>query len=64
MSVYSLVVGGAIPIGSIYSGTMAESFGVGFTFKVSGMAGIVFILAVIILRYKLVVNHSARSTSA
>jgi predicted MFS family arabinose efflux permease len=58
MSVYALVAGGAIPIGSIYSGTMAENFGVGFTFKVSGMAGIVFMLAVILLRYRAVVNHT------
>ncbi|MHB1393291.1 MAG: MFS transporter [Clostridia bacterium] len=64
MSVYSLVMGGAVPIGSMYAGTMAENFGVGFTFKVSGMAGIVFMLMVIILRYKLVVNHRVQSTSA
>jgi len=57
MSVYSLVIGGAIPIGSIYSGTMAENFGAGFAFKVSGMAGIVFVLMVIILRYKTLINH-------
>lgn len=63
MSVYSLVAGGAIPIGSIYSGIMAESFGVGFTFEVSGMAGIVFMLAVIIFRYRTVVNHTARTSS-
>ncbi|HYE84598.1 MAG TPA: MFS transporter [Clostridia bacterium] len=64
MSVYSLVVGGAVPIGSIYAGTMAQSFGSGFTFKVSGIAGIVFMLGVIILRYKLVVNHKARIIGA
>lgn len=63
MSVYSLVAGGAIPIGSMYAGTMLENFGAGFTFKVSGMAGIVFMLAVIILRYKLVANHRVQSTS-
>ncbi len=63
MSVYSLVMGGAVPIGSMYAGTMAESFGVGFTFKVSGMAGIVFMLAVIILRYRLVMKHRAQSAS-
>jgi predicted MFS family arabinose efflux permease len=63
MSIYSLVAGGAIPIGSIYSGTMSEHFGVGFTFKVSGMAGIVFMIAVIILRYKKVVNYRAGATT-
>ena len=62
MSVYSLVAGGAIPIGSIYSGTMAERFGVGFTFKVSGMAGIVFMLAVIMLRYRTVMNHRVQAS--
>ncbi len=57
MSVYALVIGGAVPFGSMYSGTMSEHFGVGFTFKVSGMAGILFMLAVIAFRYKLVINH-------
>jgi MFS family permease len=59
MSVYALVAGGTTPIGSLYSGAMAEKFGVGFTFKISGMAGIVFMLAVIILRYKKVVNYKS-----
>jgi MFS family permease len=63
MSVYSLVIGAAIPIGSIYSGTMADYFGVGFTFRVSGMAGIVFMLAIIMLRYKKVLNHRARASA-
>lgn len=62
MSVYSLVIGGAIPIGSIYSGTMAETFGVGFTFKVSGMAGIIFMLATIIFRYRKVTNHITQAS--
>lgn len=64
MSVYSLVMGGAVPIGSMYSGSMSQSFGVGFTFRVSGMAGIVFMLAVIILRYRLVANYKAPEASA
>ena len=64
MSVYALVMGGAVPIGSMYSGTMAESFGVGFTFKISGMAGIVFVLLVIILRYKMLIYHRGESASA
>lgn len=61
MSVYYLVAGGTTPIGSLYSGAMAEKFGVGFTFKVSGMAGIVFMLSVIILRYNKVMNYRTGS---
>lgn len=57
MSVYSLVLGGAIPIGSLYSGTMAEKFGSGFTFSVSGTAGIIFMLTVILFRYRIMTNH-------
>lgn len=63
MSVYALVMGGAVPFGSMYAGTMAENFGVGFTFKVSGMAGIIFMLIIITLRYKLIVNHKAKNAS-
>lgn len=60
MSVYTLVQGGAMPFGSLYSGTMAEHFGSGFTFKVSGMAGIVFMLVIIAFRYRLVISHEER----
>lgn len=63
MSVYSLVMGGAVPIGSIYAGTMAQNFGVSFTFRVSGMAGIVFMLAVIILRYKMLMSNRAQASA-
>lgn len=64
MSVYSLVLGGAVPIGSMYSGSLSQALGVSSTFKISGMAGIVFVLAVILFRYRLVVSYRARSTGA
>ncbi|MDF2840295.1 MAG: arabinose efflux permease family protein, partial [Clostridia bacterium] len=39
MSVYSLVVGGTAPIGSLYSGIMCEKFGVSTTFVINGLLG-------------------------
>lgn len=64
MSVYTLVQGGAVPFGSMYSGTLSERFGVGFTFRASGLAGIVFMLGVIAFRYKLIAGHRAEERSA
>lgn len=59
MSVYSLVLGGSVPIGSMYAGIMCESFGVSTTFKVSGVLGIILVLAIIFSRYELIKNHQA-----
>ncbi|HWR62041.1 MAG TPA: MFS transporter [Clostridia bacterium] len=64
MSVYTLVQGGAVPFGSMYSGILTEHFGVGFTFRASGLAGMVFMLAVIAFRYKLIAGRRAEERSA
>lgn len=50
MSVYSLVVGGTAPIGSLYAGTMCQQFGVSRTFLVSGTAGLIVMAALILYR--------------
>ncbi len=57
MSVYSLVLGGSVPIGSIYAGSMCESLGVSTTFKISGVLGIILVSSIILSRYKLIVRH-------
>lgn len=64
MSVYTLVQGGAVPFGSMYAGTMTENFGAGFTFKASGLAGMVFMLIIIVLRYRVVESYKARKAGA
>ncbi|MDF2531740.1 MAG: arabinose efflux permease family protein, partial [Clostridia bacterium] len=53
MSVYSLVVGGTAPIGSLYSGAMCESFGVSTTFVVNGIVGLIVMSALIVYRQRL-----------
>lgn len=53
MSVYSLVVGGTAPIGSLYSGAMTESFGVSRTFVVNGILGLIVMSMFIIYRQRL-----------
>jgi MFS family permease len=53
MSVYSLVVGGTAPIGSLYSGAMCERFGVSTTFVVNGTVGLIVMTALIIYRQRL-----------
>lgn len=53
MSVYSLVVGGTAPIGSLYSGAMCERFGVSTTFVVNGLLGLIAISSIILYRRKL-----------
>lgn len=53
MSVYSLVVGGTAPIGSLYSGAMCESFGVSTTFVVNGIAGVIVMASLILYRQSL-----------
>ena len=52
MSVYSLVLGGAVPLGSLYSGTKCENFGASLTFRVSGAFGIAIMLLIIAFRYR------------
>ncbi|HHY25135.1 MAG TPA: MFS transporter [Desulfitobacterium dehalogenans] len=50
MSVYNLVFGGMVPIGSLYAGTLSDFWGAKVTFVISGiftllfMCGIVFLL--------------------
>jgi MFS family permease len=59
MSVYSLVVGGTAPIGSLYSGIMCENFGVSTTFIVDGIAGLLVMTVLILYRQRLLKrNHS------
>jgi MFS family permease len=53
MSVYSLVVGGTAPIGSLYSGIMCENFGVSTTFVVNGTLGLLVMAALILYRQNL-----------
>lgn len=59
MSVYSLVVGGTAPIGSLYSGIMCENFGVSTTFVVNGILGLVVMSLIIIYRQKLIKQRQA-----
>lgn len=59
MSVYSLVVGGTAPIGSLYSGIMCENFGVSTTFVVNGILGLVVMSLIIIYRQKLIKQKQA-----
>ncbi|OGO78655.1 MAG: hypothetical protein A2Y23_00690 [Clostridiales bacterium GWB2_37_7] len=63
MSVYSLVVGGTAPIGSLYSGIMTEKFGVSTTFVVNGILGLVVMTLIIIYRQRLLKrNESIENT--
>ena len=58
MSVYSLVVGGTAPIGSLYSGIMCENFGVSTTFVVNGIVGLLIMAVLIIYRQRLFNKHN------
>lgn len=53
MSVYSLVVGGTAPIGSLYSGAMTQSIGVSKTFIVNGVMGLLVMSMIIMYRQRL-----------
>lgn len=44
MSVYNIVFVGVTPFGSLYSGKVADSFGSGWAFLLSGLIGLVFLL--------------------
>ena len=59
MSVYSLVVGGTAPIGSLYSGIMCENFGVSTTFVVNGTIGLLVMAALIIYRQRLLKRNNS-----
>lgn len=54
MSVYSMVVGGAVPIGSLYSGGMCDSFGVSNTFVLNGIIGLAFMAVIIPYRHSII----------
>ncbi len=53
MSVYSLVVGGTAPLGSLYSGTMCDKLGVSNTFIVDGILGLLGIGSIILYSRRL-----------
>jgi MFS family permease len=61
MSVYSLVVGGTAPIGSLYSGIMCENYGVSTTFVVNGILGLIVMTGLIIYRQKLLIKRERLS---
>jgi len=61
MSVYSLVVGGTAPIGSLYTGAMCEGFGVSTTFIVNGTLGLIVITVILLYRKKLLSRQEAFS---
>lgn len=63
MSVYSLVVGGTAPIGSLYTGSMCQSFGVSNTFKISGLLGLTAIGSIILYSKKLIKKQELSSES-
>jgi MFS family permease len=48
MSVYSLVVGGTAPLGSLYSGMMCDKLGVSATFVIDGILGLLVIGAIVL----------------
>lgn len=54
MSAYALVSGGVIPFGSLYAGYMAENFGAGTAFIISGTVGVaaVGIVAILYIKHK------------
>jgi predicted MFS family arabinose efflux permease len=54
MSVYSLVVGGTAPIGSLYTGAMTEGIGVSKTFLINGMLGLAAMSLIIMYRQRLI----------
>ena len=58
MSVYSLVLGGTAPIGSLYSGIMCENFGVSSTFVINGTIGLFVMTVIIIYRQRLIKKHN------
>ncbi|MEM5819090.1 MAG: MFS transporter, partial [Desulfitobacterium hafniense] len=67
MSVYNLVFGGMIPIGSLYAGTLSDLWGARMTFIISGtitllfMGGIVFWLRRYLRRYRKDEGHENSS---
>lgn len=64
MSVYSLVFGGMIPLGSLYSGTLAHWWGAKTTFIISGILSLIFLLGINSLRrrFRGGNNHVSGST--
>lgn len=53
MSVYSLVFGGLVPVGSIYTGTTAKYLGIQTTFLISGIIGFVGLFILLFRRNEL-----------
>ena len=58
MSVFSLVFGGVIPIGSLYSGNVAELLGAPVCMAISGTVGILASLGIIVILSK---HHNTHS---
>lgn len=52
MSVYSLVFGGVTPIGSLYAGTLSQTFGSHITFIISGIIAFLYTLYILVFQYK------------
>ncbi|AFM00836.1 arabinose efflux permease family protein [Desulfitobacterium dehalogenans ATCC 51507] len=54
MSVYSLVFGGMVPIGSVYAGTLSDFWGAKVTFVISGILTLLFMCGIVFLlrRYR------------
>ena len=50
MSVFSLVFGGMIPLGSVYSGTLSHWWGAKNTFIISGILSLLFLVGIVYLR--------------
>ncbi|WP_019850665.1 MFS transporter [Desulfitobacterium sp. PCE1] len=49
MSVYSLVFGGMVPIGSVYAGTLSDFWGAKVTFVISGILTLLFMCGIVFL---------------
>ena len=53
MSVYSLVFGGLVPVGSLYTGTTAKYLGIQTTFLISGIIGFIGLFILLLRRNEL-----------
>lgn len=53
MSIFSLVVGGLAPVGSLYAGTVSKYLGANNTFKISGIIGMIGFLILFLRRREL-----------
>lgn len=49
MSVYNLVFGGMVPVGSLYAGTLSDFWGAQVTFIISGIVALIFMCGIVFL---------------